>query len=115
VGIALTWLLGVFLAFPLRQGIAFVAVGQGFARCGRRLRLGHEQRRYVGDHCRGDRGTVPDPPGVVAGILDELRIAAAATDETEHESRRVALIQRPWDPPSCPPEIRRNVYADAER
>jgi hypothetical protein len=31
VGMALTWLLGVFLAFPLGQGIAFVAVGQGFA------------------------------------------------------------------------------------
>lgn len=31
VGIALTWLLGVVLAFPLGQGIALVAVGQGFA------------------------------------------------------------------------------------
>lgn len=30
VGIALTWLLGLFLAFPLGQGIALVAVGQGF-------------------------------------------------------------------------------------
>jgi hypothetical protein len=30
VGISLTWLLGVFLAFPLGQGIALVAVGQGF-------------------------------------------------------------------------------------
>ena len=53
----------------------------------------------------------PPPPGLVASVLDELRIAAAASDETEHESRRVALIPRPWDPPSCPPEIRRNVYA----
>jgi len=30
VGIALTWLLGVFLALPLGQGLAFLAVGQGF-------------------------------------------------------------------------------------
>ena len=30
-GVALTWLLGVFLAFPLGQGAALVAVGQGFA------------------------------------------------------------------------------------
>ena len=52
----------------------------------------------------------PEPPGVIARLLDELRLAAAATDETEHESRRVATIARPWDPPSCPPEIRRNVY-----
>lgn len=52
----------------------------------------------------------PKPPGVIAGVLDEFRIAAAATDETEHESRRVALLPRPWDPSSCPPEIRRNVY-----
>ncbi len=52
----------------------------------------------------------PEPPGVIARLLDELRLAAAATDETEHESRRVAMLSRPWDPPSCPPEIRRNVY-----
>ena len=31
VGIAVTWLLGAFLAFPLGQGIALVVVGQGFA------------------------------------------------------------------------------------
>ena len=53
----------------------------------------------------------PAPPGVVATLLDELRIAANATDETEHESRRVALLPRPWEPSGCPPEIRRNVYA----
>jgi hypothetical protein len=53
----------------------------------------------------------PTPPGVVAGVLDELRIAAAATDETDHEARRVALLPRPWDPPSCLPEIRLSMYA----
>ena len=52
----------------------------------------------------------PEPPGVIARLLDELRLAAAATDETEHESRRVAMLSRPWDPPSCPPEIRRNIH-----
>lgn len=52
----------------------------------------------------------PTPPGVVARVLDELRLAAAATDETDHESRRVAMLPRPWDPASCPPELRRNVY-----
>ena len=47
----------------------------------------------------------PEPPGVIARLLDELRLAAAATDETEHESRRVATLSRPWDPPSCPSEL----------
>jgi hypothetical protein len=53
----------------------------------------------------------PTPPGVVAAVLDELRIAAAATDETDHEARRVALLPRPWDPSSCLPEIRLSMYA----
>lgn len=53
----------------------------------------------------------PEPPGVIARLLDELRLAAAATDEPEHESRRIATMARPWDPPSCTPEILRNVYA----
>jgi hypothetical protein len=52
----------------------------------------------------------PSPPGVIARTLDELRIAAAAIDESEHEARRVALLPRPWDPADCPAENRRNVY-----
>lgn len=52
----------------------------------------------------------PEPPGVIARLLDELRLAAGAIDETEHEARRVATLPRPWDPASCPPEIRRNAY-----
>lgn len=52
----------------------------------------------------------PAPPGPVARALDELRLVAGVSDETEYESRRVALLDRPWDPPSCPPELRRYVY-----
>jgi len=52
----------------------------------------------------------PTPPGPVASVLDELRLVAGATDETEHEARRVALLDRPWDPPACSPELRRNIY-----
>ena len=52
----------------------------------------------------------PAPPGVVGCALDELRLVAGATDETEHEARRVALLERPWDPPACGPELRRNIY-----
>lgn len=53
----------------------------------------------------------PTPPGVVASLLDELRIAAASTDEPDEECRRVALLPRPWDPPSCLPEIRQGMYS----
>lgn len=53
----------------------------------------------------------PTPPGVVASLLDELRIAAGSIDETDAEARRVALLPRPWDPPSCLPEIRQSMYA----
>jgi hypothetical protein len=53
----------------------------------------------------------PTPPGVVASLLDELRMSAASIDEPEEETRRVALLPRPWDPPSCLPEIRQSMYA----
>lgn len=53
----------------------------------------------------------PVPPAVIARLLDELRLAANPQDETEYEARRVATLHRPWDPASCPPEIRRNVYS----
>lgn len=52
----------------------------------------------------------PSPPGVVARLLDELRLVAGSTDETPHESRRVALMERPWDPAACPPELRHWIY-----
>ncbi len=52
----------------------------------------------------------PVPPGVVASALDELRLVAGAVDETEHEARRAALLERPWDPSACSPELRRNIY-----
>src|SRR5580765_4686004 len=52
----------------------------------------------------------PTPPGIVGTRLDELRLAAAATNEPEHETRRVATLERPWDPATCEPELRRRVY-----
>jgi hypothetical protein len=53
----------------------------------------------------------PEPPGVIARLLDELRLAAASTEEPEHESRRVDMMPRPWEPAGCAPEIRREMYA----
>jgi hypothetical protein len=37
VGITLTWLVGVFLTMPLGQGVAFMAVGEGYVWPGQNL------------------------------------------------------------------------------
>lgn len=52
----------------------------------------------------------PPPPPDLATALDELRLAAAMPPETKHELRWVAMLPRPWDPPSCPPELRQVIY-----
>lgn len=52
----------------------------------------------------------PAPSPLVVDSLDQLRIAAGTPPESEAELRRVALFPRPWDPPSCPPELRHLLY-----
>lgn len=52
----------------------------------------------------------PTPPEVVASVLDELRLVAGATNEDQQEARRVAQLERPWDPPACGPGLRRHIY-----
>lgn len=52
----------------------------------------------------------PTPSPVVSAALDELRLAATAPPESDNELRRLAMLPRPWDPPSCPPEFRGIVY-----
>ena len=52
----------------------------------------------------------PEPPGFVASVLAELRLAASATNEPDAETRRVQEIKRPWDPASCDEELRECVY-----
>jgi hypothetical protein len=42
--------------------------------------------------------------------LDQLRIAAELPPDSDIELRQVAMLPRPWDPASCPPELRDLIY-----
>jgi len=46
------------------------------------------------------------PSALLVGLLDDLRLAAQRPPETKEELRRLAELPRPWDPPSCPTELR---------
>ena len=52
----------------------------------------------------------PAPSPLVVDALDQLRIAAESPPESDLELRRVAMLPRPWDPASCPPELRELIY-----
>lgn len=52
----------------------------------------------------------PPPSPVVVSCLDELRLAAVAPPESDCDLRRLLALPRPWDPPTCPGELRRLVY-----
>ena len=52
----------------------------------------------------------PAPSPLIVGALDELRLAAASPPEAESDLRRLAMLPRPWDPPTCPTELRRILY-----
>ena len=52
----------------------------------------------------------PLPDREVAFHLGELQRLAAVDAPTELELKRLAALPRPWDPPSCPPELRRLIY-----
>ena len=52
----------------------------------------------------------PAPSPVVVAVLDELRLAAAAPPDSQTELRHLATLARPWDPASCPGELRSLIY-----
>lgn len=52
----------------------------------------------------------PPPGGPVRSALYELRIAAVGEDDESRETERVADLPRPWDPPTCSPNTRREIY-----
>lgn len=52
----------------------------------------------------------PAPSPLVVGALDDLRLAAVSPPESQDELRRLAMAPRPWDPATCPTELRRLVY-----
>ncbi len=53
----------------------------------------------------------PAPSPIVVGALDELRLATVSPPESVSELRTLATLPRPWDPPTCPTELRRLIYA----
>ena len=53
----------------------------------------------------------PLPAPNVAFYLGELQQFEALKAPTELELRRLAATPRPWDPPSCEPELRRRIYS----
>lgn len=53
----------------------------------------------------------PAPSPVVVASLGELRLAAVIPPESENELRRLSTLPRPWDPTTCPEELRRLIYA----
>jgi hypothetical protein len=52
----------------------------------------------------------PAPSPLVVAALDQLRIAAESPPDSDIELRQVAMLPRPWDPASCPPELRDLIY-----
>jgi hypothetical protein len=52
----------------------------------------------------------PMPPPQVAGLLDELRLAAERPPESKEELRWLAEMPRPWDPPSSPPSMQESLW-----
>ncbi len=51
----------------------------------------------------------PTPPALIVGILDDLRLAAERPRQSREELRWLAEMPRPWDPPTCPPELQEQL------
>jgi len=52
----------------------------------------------------------PQPSARIETALDELQLATDKPPETAEELRQVASLARPWDPPSCPPDLRHQLW-----
>ena len=52
----------------------------------------------------------PAPSPVLVAMLDELRLAAVQPPESHAELQRLATLPRPWDPASCPGDLRSLIY-----
>jgi hypothetical protein len=57
----------------------------------------------------------PLPGPVVAHAYSELDMARAGTDAQRQALGRLSVLPRPWDPPSCPPALRTQVWAWLDR
>ena len=52
----------------------------------------------------------PEPPPLIVGVMDDLRIAAERPPETREELRWLAEMPRPWDPPTCPASLQEQLW-----
>lgn len=52
----------------------------------------------------------PHPSNVISSILDELRLASVLKPESRQEQLEVSMLPRPWDPASCPSDLRGLIY-----
>lgn len=53
----------------------------------------------------------PEPGRLVQAAYRELRTAELGTDEERAALGRVETLGRPWDPPTCAPAVRQQVWA----
>jgi hypothetical protein len=53
----------------------------------------------------------PTPPPGIRGAMDVLQIAAAASMTNEEVLCRVEGLPRPWDPATCPGDMRAELWA----
>jgi hypothetical protein len=53
----------------------------------------------------------PCPGPLVRHAYGELDLARAGTDAQRRALGRISSLPRPWDPPSCPPALRNQVWA----
>ena len=53
----------------------------------------------------------PPPGPLVRHAYAELDLARSGTDEQKRALGKLSALPRPWDPPSCPPTLRTQVWA----
>jgi hypothetical protein len=52
----------------------------------------------------------PEPPPLVRYALGQLQVARYGTDVEQAHLGNPAYLPRPWDPPSCPPVLRHELW-----
>ena len=56
-------------------------------------------------------GAFPPPGPLVRHAYGELDLARSGTDEQKRALGKLSMLPRPWDPPSCPPALRTQLWA----
>jgi len=56
-------------------------------------------------------GGFPPPGPLVRHAYSELDLARAGTKEQKAALGKLSVLPRPWDPPSCPPALRTQIWA----